>query len=189
MHTIIHLVQKICLFLVSLPLFRWISWLQPPTAKNEIKSIWWLFSQHAKRTPEAQPGPKTAFYKKNIFPWWNRKQTYFVVVAGTVDFYSVACRSLMVIKSWWNHVAFMLSRQNELVSFATPMFYSVCNTASAHQLSPMLITQWPMLRQNFLHKNQGSHGIGKSGKGMEFNFDSSRPGNGLEFHIVVGKCW
>ena len=35
---------------------------------------------------------------------------------------------------------------------------------------------------------QGSHGVGKSGKGMEFNFDSSRPGNGLEFHVVVGKC-
>ena len=36
--------------------------------------------------------------------------------------------------------------------------------------------------------NQGSHGVRKSGKGMEFNFDSSRPGNGLEFHVVVGKC-
>ena len=35
---------------------------------------------------------------------------------------------------------------------------------------------------------QGSHGVGKSWKGMEFNFDSSRPGNGLEFHVVVGKC-
>ena len=37
-------------------------------------------------------------------------------------------------------------------------------------------------------KKQGSHGVGKSGKGMELNFDNSRPGNSLEFHIVVGKC-
>ena len=29
----------------------------------------------------------------------------------------------------------------------------VCETTLAHQLLPMLVTQWPMLRQNFLHKN------------------------------------
>ena len=40
-----------------------------------------------------------------------------------------------------------------LVKPGVKLTTSVCETTSAHQLLPMLVILWPMLRQNFMYKN------------------------------------